>query len=149
MLYLNFPCEIVWIKKIFNQTINIIKKITQDNRRYNNEHRDFYLENSHANYGDKKPWDLRLLIQIHYMRSNYTYLLDYFTLKSYFPGPTYNLIHVHNIATSDYSSEYSSTSLKGCRSSSLDYWMNPLNERLRMMWLIRIYLHETFFQSQQ
>lgn len=34
------------------------KKITLDNFRYNNEHRDFYVENSHANYGDKKPQGL-------------------------------------------------------------------------------------------
>lgn len=62
MLYLIFPCEIVWINKIFNQTINIIKKFAQGNWRYSNEHRDIYVENSHANYGDKKPWGLRLLI---------------------------------------------------------------------------------------
>lgn len=45
-----------------NNQYNNNKKITQDNRRYSNEHRDFYVENSQANYGDKKPWGLRLLI---------------------------------------------------------------------------------------
>lgn len=36
-------------------------KDTQDNQRYNNRYKDFYLENLHTNCGDKKPQSLRPL----------------------------------------------------------------------------------------
>ena len=41
------------------------------------------MENLHTNYGKKKPWGLRPLIWIHYIRSNYTDLPSCFTLKTY------------------------------------------------------------------
>ena len=74
-------------------------------------HRNFYVENPHTNYGDKKimkskvanlntPYEIKL-----HRCTNPLYPKDLFS-------NTYNSIHIRDATTSYCSCEYTSTSLK-------------------------------------
>ena len=82
-------------------------------------HKEFYVENPHGNYGDKKT----MKSKTPNLNPLYEIKLHRFTWPLYpkdLHSNTYNLIHVHDAATSNCSIEYTSALLKGWMSLTQD-----------------------------
>ena len=98
-------------------------------------------------YGDKKTTRSKTTNQ----NPLYKIKLQKFTQSFYpkgLPSNTYNFIHVYDTKIFNCSTEYSLALLKGCKFSTLDQRMNPSNERLGIVWLIRLSFQETLSQQQ-